>query len=294
MGYTPNLNAISLQTGRSNTIGVVVPSLSEPFFAAAISGIENIAQKRGYKVLFTQSFDNEDREKTLIEKMFNYRVDGLLVSLAKSTSDFSHFNLFKSNHIPLVFFDCVPQQEDIHFVMSNLETGTIEAINYLLQRGHRRIGFINGPSTLSASKDRLNGYFRALTKNRLKFDPTLIVNCDLTEEGARNAINYLFNHKRKPTAVVTFNDRIALYAINHAKKIGFSNSGKNIEFVSYSNMPLLKLLDCGPVASVELYPYRQGEKSAEILIDLIYQKNEIPNGQTAYFRVYIDSQLIEK
>lgn len=293
MGYIPNLAAISFQKGKTNTIGVIVPELSEAFFASAISAIEDVANQRNYTVLFAQSHDDEEKEKNLVEKMLNHRVDGLLISLAKTTSDFSHLDIFKKNQVPLVFFDCIPPQKDIHYVVCNMETGTVEAVNYLLKRGHRSIGLINGPSTLYASKERKEGYIKALTKNRLKYDPTLIVDCDLSEKGAEEALENLLSNKRKPTAIVTFNDYIALYAINHAKKLNLDLQ-QDIEFVSYSNLPLFKYMDFGPQASVEQYPYRQGEKSAEILLDLILQKEEMNEEQTAFFKVYIESKLIEK
>lgn len=293
LGYTPNLAAISFQKGKTNTIGVIVPELSEAFFATAISAIEDIANQRNYTVLFAQSHDDEEKEKKLVEKMLNHRVDGLLISLAKTTSDFSHIDILKKNRIPLVFFDCIPPRRDIHFVVCNMETGTLEAVNYLLKKGHRTIGLINGPSTLYASKERKEGYIKAFTKNRLKYDPSLVIDCDLSEKGTDEALELLLDNKRRPTAIVTFNDYIALYAINHAKKMKMDLS-KDIEFVSYSNLPLFKYMDFGPKASVEQFPYRQGEKSAEILLDLIHQQENNTEDSNAYYKVYIESQLMEK
>ncbi|WP_041537567.1 LacI family DNA-binding transcriptional regulator [Pseudopedobacter saltans] len=293
LGYVPNLAAISFQKGKTNTIGVIVPELSEAFFATAISAIEDVANHRNYTVLFAQSHDDEEKEKKLVEKMLNHRVDGLLISLSKTTSNFSHVEAFKKNRIPLVFFDCIPARKDIHYVVCNMETGTVEAVNYLLKKGHRTIGLINGPTTLYASKERKEGYIKAFTKNRLKFDPSLVIDCDLTEKGAEEAFDILMNNKRKPSAIVTFNDYIALYAINHAKKQGLDLS-KDIEFVSYSNLPLFKYIDFGPKASVEQFPYRQGEKSAEILLDLIHQQENSNEDTNAYYKVYIESQLVEK
>ncbi len=293
LGYTPNLAAISFQKGKTNTIGVIVPELSEAFFATAISAIENVANQRNYTVLFAQSHDDEQKEKQLVEKMLNHRVDGLLVSVAKNTSDFSHIEVFKKNKIPLVFFDCIPPIKDIHYVVCNMETGTLEAVNYLLKQGHRSIGLINGPSALYASKERKEGYIKAFTKNRLKYDPTLVTDCDLSEKSTEEALELLLSNKRRPTAIVTFNDYIALYAINHAKKLGL-DIAKDIEFVSYSNLPLFKFMDFGPKASVEQFPYRQGEKSAEILLDLIHQHEHSTEDGNAYYKVFIESQLIEK
>src|SRR5690606_13762775 len=120
-----------------------------------------------------------------------------------------------------------------------------------------------------------------------------VTDCDLSEKSTEEALELLLNNRRRPTAIVTFNDYIALYAINYAKKLGLDIS-KDIEFVSYSNLPLFKYMDFGPKASVEQFPYRQGEKSAEILLDLIHQQENSTEDSNAYYKVFIESQLVEK
>lgn len=291
--YEPNQTAIFLQKGSTQTIGVIVPELSEAFFSTAVSAIEEVANKRNYTVLLAQSHDDEQLEKHLVEKMKNHRVDGLLVSVGKNTSSYLHFERMKQYDIPLVFFDRIPNIPNIHYVGCNMETGTIEALNYLLKKGHRSIGLINGPSTLLASSERKEGYIKALTKNRLKFDPSLVVSCDLTEEGTQKALQELLANKRKPTAIVTFNDYVALYAIKYTRELSLCIN-KDIEFVSYANLPLANYMQYAPVASVEQFPFLQGQKAADILLDLLSQKMRNQNQQTAYYKIIIESQLIER
>jgi len=292
LGYEPNQNAISFQKGKTYTIGVIIPELSEAFFSAAISAIEDTAYKRNYTVLIAQSHDNEEKDIQLVEKMKNSRVDGLLISVAKSTSSFAHFDMLKRFNIPVVFFDRIPPLKNIHYVACNMETGSIEAVNYLLQKGHRSIGLINGPATLAASGERKEGYIKAMTKNRLKFDPSLIVGCNLTEEGTQAALDSLLAHKRRPTAIVTFNDYVSLYAIKHARALGI-NLDKDLQFVSYANLPIINYMDYAPVASVEQFPYLQGQKAADILLDLLSRKEQSPDEVQAYYNVIVESQLIE-
>lgn len=293
LNYEPNQTAIFLQQGRTLTIGVILPELSEAFFSSAISAIEDTAYKRNYTVLLAQSHDDEQIEKQLVEKMKNHRVDGLLVSVGKNTSSYQHFENLKKYNIPLVFFDRIPAMQNIHYVACNMEIGTIEAVSYLLKKGHRSIGMINGPSTLFASGERKEGYIKAITRNRLKFDPSLIVPCDLTEEGTRLAMNELLASKRKPTAIVTFNDYVALFAIKYAAELKIAIN-KDIEFVSYANLPLINYMENVPSASVEQFPYLQGQKAADILLDLLWHKHQGGDAeQTAYYKIIIESQLIE-
>ncbi|MCO5949898.1 LacI family DNA-binding transcriptional regulator [Mucilaginibacter flavidus] len=292
LNYEPNQTAIFLQQGRTLTIGVILPELSEAFFSSAISAIEDCAYKRNYTVLLAQSHDDEQKEKQLVEKMKNHRVDGLLVSVSKNTSSYQHFDNLRQYDIPIVFFDRIPAMQNIHYVACNMEIGTIDAVSYLLKKGHRSIGMINGPATLSASGERKEGYIKAMIKNRLKFDPSLIVSCDLTEPSTQAALDELLASKRKPTAIVTFNDYVALFAIKHATNLKLKIN-EDLEFVSYANLPLINYMESIPAASVEQFPYLQGQKAADILLDLLAQKHQGVTEQTAYYKIIIESQLVE-
>jgi DNA-binding LacI/PurR family transcriptional regulator len=293
LNYEPNQTAIFFQKGKTFTIGVILPELSEAFFSAAISAIEDTAYKRNYTVLLAQSHDDEEREIQLIEKMKNHRVDGLLVSVAKTTSNFAHFDQLSRYNIPVVFFDRIPPIKNIHYVACNMETGSMEAVNYLLQQGHRSIGMINGPATLAASGERKEGYIKAMLKNRLKFDPSLVLSCDLTEKHTQAALDTLLGSRRQPTAIVTFNDYVYLYAVKHARSLGI-NVDKDLQFVSYANLPIIDYMDFAPVASVEQFPYLQGQKAADILLDLLSNQSEPTDEDQGYYRVMIESQLVER
>ncbi len=291
LNYEPNQTAIYFQQGRSYTIGVILPELSEAFFSAAISGIEDTANKRNYTVLLAQSHDNEEHEKKLVAKMKHQRVDGLLISITKNTSTYEHFETLKNSNIPVVFFDRIPSIKNKHSVACNMETGTFEAVNFLLKQGHRTIGMINGPVALFAAKERKDGYIQALFKNRLKFDPSLVVNCDLTEEGTIKAMDELLTQKRKPTAIVTFNDYVALFAIRYARSLNIEIN-KELTFVSYSNTPLINYMDHVPIATVEQFPYLQGQKATDILIDLLNKPNRKDEAEQAYYNIIVESQLV--
>ena len=293
LNYERNQTAIFFQQGKTYTIGVILPELSEAFFSSAITAIEDAAYKRNYTVLLAQSHDDEQRERQLVENMKNHRVDGLLVSVAKTTSTFDHFEKLNQYNIPVVFFDRIPPIRNIHYVASDMVVGTIEAVSYLLRKGHRAIGMINGPSTLYASSERRDGYVKAMQKNRLKFDPSLIVSCDLTEQGTTEALDKLLKHKRKVTAIVTFNDHVWLYASKHARDLRL-RINEDIEFVSYANLPTINYMDHAPLASVEQFPYQQGQKATEILLDLLCHKEKADEPQQGFYQVTIESQLVEK
>jgi LacI family transcriptional regulator len=286
LNYEPNQTAIHFHQKKTFTIGIVLPELSEAFFSAAISGIEDAANKSNYMVLLGQSHDEEAREKKIVEIMKNHRVDGLIVSLAKNTGDYAHFEALKKFNIPVVFFDRIPGMEDIHYVACNMESGTLQAVSHLHDKGHRVIGMINGPGQLIATTQRQAGYQLAMEKKRLKFDASLIVSTDLTKEGTRAAMQQLLSNKRKVTAIVAFNDYVAQDAVQYAIEQGIAVN-KDLTFVSYANLPLSSYMAFPPIASVEQYPYEQGYKATEILLSLLSGNETKP-----FQHVIMDSRLM--
>ena len=287
LNYERNQTAIYFQQGKTFTIGILLPELSEAFFASAISGIEDSAYSNNYTVLLGQSHDDEAREKQIIQSMKQHRVDGCIVSIGKNTSNYEHFEMLQQARIPVVFFDRIPDLPNMHSVSCNLESGTVQAVDFLLKQGHRVIGMINGPETMVASHERAAGYIRALQKHRLKYDPKLIVHADLTASGTDKAMQYLLSLKRKVTAVVTFNDYVAMDAVQYALKQKLEIN-KDITFVSYANTPVSGYTAFPPAASVEQFPYEHGQAATHMLLSLL-------NGEHAlndYQRTIMESQLV--
>lgn len=290
LNYEPNQTAIFFQQRKTFTIGVILPHLAESFFSEAISGIEDVTYKNKYTVLLGQSHDDVEKEKQLVEKMKMHRVDGMLVSISKSTNSYEHFDMLKKANIPVVFFDRIPRIQDIHYVACNMISGTIQAVKFLLQKGHRVIGLLNGPENLFACKERQEGYVQALIKNRIKFDPSLVVNTDLSPESNIKATKELLSHKRKVTAIVVFNDYVAMDAMHYTQQQKIKIN-KDVCFVSYANLPFTHYLKYCPMASVEQYPYKQGQKATEMLLELL-EKNEDDITTPTNYKIILDSQLV--
>lgn len=290
LNYEPNQKAIFFQQRKTFTIGVILPELSEAFFASAISGIEDMANTRNYTVLIGQSHDDEEREKRIVRTMKDHRVDGLIVSLAKNTRNCEHFSSMEKYDIPVVFFDRIPSAGDVHYVACDIESGTVEAMNYLLKKNYRTIGMINGPEKMFASQQRKEGYIRAMTRGRLKYDPSLLVSSDLSREGTCQAMEQLLAARRKPDAILTFNDYVLLDAVQFARKKKI-RINKDISFVSYANLPFSSYTSFPPLASLEQYPYQQGQKATELLLQLLDKTGEQrKNG--GFLKINIEPRLV--
>ncbi|MBE7175941.1 MAG: LacI family DNA-binding transcriptional regulator [Mucilaginibacter polytrichastri] len=294
LNYEPNQTAIFFKQRKTFTIGVILPHLSEHFFSSAISGIEDYSGKKNYTVLMGQSLDDPEREMRLIESMKKHRVDGLLVSITKKTDDYTPFeNLAKSN-IPVVYFDRIPALNDIHYIACDLKTGMLDAIDLLAARGHRHIGFINGPAELLASKERMDAYQKGISKNDIALDPQLVQTSDLSADDNRGAMERLLIAANRPTAVITFNDYVALDAMKVAREHHLK-ANTDIHFISFANLPIWDYMENPPMASIEQFPYQQGEKAAEILLALLDDSRADGDGTPLKFeQIILQSALVEK
>lgn len=286
--YEPNQAAISFKQGKTMTLGVILPSLGEEFFSMAINGIEDVATQNKYTVLIGQSHDNTEREVQIVDTMRRHRVDGLVVSLAKTTKSYEHFEQLEKYNIPVVFFDRVPGNPDAYTVSCNLQNSSVELVDWLVQQGHKKIGFIKGPDAILHSRERLIGYQEGLKKHRIKPDTAFVVATDLSVTKTNDAMHKLLALKNRPTAVIAFNDYVALDAIKYARSQGV-RINKDISFVSYANLPITSYMDYPPVASVEQFPYQQAEKATQILLQLITTKEA---GDSIPRKVILESKVI--
>ena len=290
LNYEPNQSALLFKQQKSHTIGVILPNLKEEFFSQAINGIEDVAKQEKYSVLIGQTHDDIEQEKQIVNAMKNHRVDGLIVSISKHTKNYDHLTDMAKYNIPIVFFDRVPDLPTVHKVSSNINTGTKQAIEFLIAKGHKRIGVINGPEEMRSCKERSNTYMDVLKNKKIKIDLSLIVTTNLTQESTWEAMENLLKLKNPPTAILTINDYVALDAIQYARKLKLKIN-KDISFVSYANLPITNYLEFPPLASVEQYPYDQSKKATEILFQLLDNKTN-PKHELSYQNILVEGKLM--
>lgn len=286
LGYEPNQTAIFFKQGKTFTLGVILPSISEAFFSAAISEIENIAKAHKYTVILGQTMDDPEREMQVIETMKKHRVDGIILSAAKNTTEYAFLPLLENAGIPVVFFDCVPDMEDVHAVLSDLKAGLYDAIDLLVSCGHSRIALINGPNFLPASIERYEGYKEGLRKHGIDELAEYVVSTDLSESGNIRAMERLINLSNRPSAIILFNDYVALDAINVARSKSLVIN-QDIFFVSFANFPYWKYMENPPMASIEQLPSEQAKIAANKLFSLIDYPSQ------PFERIVLKSKLIK-
>jgi DNA-binding LacI/PurR family transcriptional regulator len=291
LNYVPNKAAISFKQRKTFTIGVILPDFSEAFFSSALSGIEEYASKKNYNVFIGQSLENPDKERSILETMKNHRLDGIIISISKNTKNFEVFEQLKKYNIPVVFFDRIPGIEDIHYSACNLQPGMLQAVDCLIEKGHRDIGLINGPGQLAASAERLDSYKMALSKYGIKLDTDLIVSSDLSASQNQYAMKRLLSLHQKPTAVIAFNDYVARDAMAVVKSSNMVIN-RDISFISFANLPIWSFMESSPLASIEQFPKEQGVKAAEILFEIIDAQAEEASAAPVFHRALFDASMV--
>lgn len=291
LNYEPNSQAIFFKQKKTFVIGVVLPFIREDFFSEAISGIEMAAMQHDYTILFGQSYDEPEREKKVVEAMKKQRVDGLIISLSKKTQNYEHLEALEKYGIPVVYFDRVPPIQKVHKVFCNMYKGTVDMVNWLFSRGYKRIALLNGPEKLHASKERLNGYIEGITKKKLKVDMQLVEVTDLSKESTYKAVEKLLALRNRPNAIISFNDYVHMDAVQFVQQQGIQVN-KDIVFVSYANLPITNYTAFPPLASIEQYPYGQGEKAMEIMIQILNDKSKDESLPTKYYSEEMPATLV--
>ncbi|MFT4094262.1 MAG: LacI family DNA-binding transcriptional regulator [Niabella sp.] len=291
LNYEPNPKAIFFKQKKSFVIGVILPLISEDFFSKSISGIEDVAMEHGYTILFGQSHDSIEKEKTVIEAMVKQRIDGLLISLSKETNKYDHLIALEKYNIPIVYFDRVPPFSNVNKVFCSLYNGTEQMIEWLFRQGRKRIAFINGPDEIAASKERLKGYIEGISKRKLKVDMQMVEKTDLSEEGTQKAMQQLLGLKKTPDAIISFNDYVHLDAVKFAMQNDVLIN-EDILFASYANISANKHAAYPPAVSIDQFPYKQGRTAMEILVDILNKKNTADKGTGLFNQVEMPVTLV--
>lgn len=263
--YTPNPLAMGLLRRHTKTIGVIVPDIVTHFYSSIINGIEDEAEKNGYYVVVTSSNESYEKEKRCIKNLLNLRVEGVIVCLSQETSDFSHFDVFLENEIPLVFFDRVCRTSEFSsIVVNNIEVSR-QVIKHLFENGSKRIAHIAGPENLNISKERIEGYMQGLKDCNLDFENDLLIYSELNIESARIASQKLLSMVQRPDAIFAVNDTVAFAAMKEIKRQNL-RIPEDIALTGFADEFHASFVDPA-LTSIEHQTYEMGSKAALLLLE---------------------------
>ena len=220
LNYTPNPLAMGLLKQATRMIGVIVPDLVTHFYSSIISGIEDVAEEKGYYILIASSNEKLQKEIKAVENLMKTRVEGLIVCLSQETKSYGHFDRLINNNIPLVFFDRVCRTDEVPSVVVNNEDAALKITKHFYKNGFRRIAYIAGPEYLNISQERTHGYLAGLKSCGLEFRPELLEKCNLSTREETKATARLLDLPEPPDAIFGINDTVVFAAMKEIKQRG--------------------------------------------------------------------------
>jgi DNA-binding LacI/PurR family transcriptional regulator len=274
LGYFPNHIAKSLAVAKTQTIGVVVPEITHSFFPDAIRGIEEIVYKAGYNIILTHSAEDAHREVSAIETLASRRVDGILASVAQSDTTYKIYRQVIKMGMQIVFFDRCVYDIGASCVSINDEESAFKITEHLIQHNHKKIAHLRGPLSISISKERLNGFKRALDKYKISFNEKLVVESGFHEEGGFRAMNKLLDlpEKNRPTAVVAVNDPAAFGAMKAIIEKDL-RIPEDVAITGFSDDIRAELMPT-PLTTIRQPAYEVGKAAAKKIIAHIENRKE--------------------
>lgn len=286
LNYSPNKLASALKSGRTNIIGVIVPSVQAHFFASIIHSIEKGLNDSGYRVILYQSNESLASEINGVKTLLEAQVDGIMASLSLQTSDISHFKEVIKQNKPLVLFDRVHKDLNVPTItLDDFRAGYL-ATQHLIDKGYRRIGCLTTAHQIDIFRERLNGYKAAIADNGLTLDKELIVFGGLSIEDGRLGASKLLSATHKPDAIIAGDDFTALGIIKKLKELKIDPP--EIGVLGFSNEVFSEYISPS-LTTIDQYPNQMGMECAKLFLSLLQKPlgDQPPN-------VIINPLLVER
>jgi DNA-binding LacI/PurR family transcriptional regulator len=289
--YHPNPIALGLKERRTRSIGVVVCEIANSFFSQAINGMESVAYSKGYNVMISQSHESVEREMFDLQYLASRSIDGLLISVSTETKDFSFLHDLKRRGMPIVFYDRVVDEIDTHKVTVDNVTSAFEATKHLIKKGYRNIAHIANSENLSITKERMQGYLKALSSFGITPDEKLIKYCPhggMLHEEVEEVMNALFKGKNKPDAIFAAADKLTTGALRylHAKK---KRVPEEVALIGFSNSELTELLN-PPLTILKQPAFEMGKQAMQLLLEMVESKRPV----TDFKHIKLEAELISR
>lgn len=264
LDYVPNPTAVGLASGHAKLIGLLLPSLSRPYYLEIIRGVSERIEESEYElVLYTTTLDEKNQER-FAKALSHSLADGLIVVLPRNGD---HLIQMHDNQFPLVLIDYRGMSSGLPSVTATNFQGAYDGTRYLLELGHRHIGFITGLLDFGCSRNRLDGYYQAMQEANLDIFPDMIKEGDFSRMAGFNQTRQLLAMKPRPTAIFCSNDEMALGAFQAIQDAGL-NAPADISIIGFDDAPMTGLIT--PALTTVRQPLREmGRKAVELVLHQI-------------------------
>lgn len=302
--YRPNNIALSLKNQKTKTIGVIIPEIVQHFFSKVITGIEMVANQKGYNVIIGLSNESFDKEVINMQMLANGSIDGFILSIAKETlqqQDYHHFTETINQGMPIVMFDRVVNEIKCDKVIVDDVKGAKKAVEKLIANGCKNIAIITTKDYVSVGKLRTQGYLEALEDHKINPESSLILKIEdklLSEDHLdqlENDIEQLFEHNEKIDGIFAVNELYGVTAAKLARRYGYKIP-ETLQIVSFSD-GVLSRHSTPSLSTISQHGQQIGESAAALLIKRLEMEDAADyneDEEEIYETVVIETDLIER
>ncbi len=263
MGYTRSPLASGLRTGRSFTIGVIIPDLSNPMFPPIVRGIERTLEAEGYIAILADSDNSQKSERAIFDSMKSRRIDGLILATAHIEDPIVEDCI--EEQLPVVLVNRTIDTHDVSEVINNDELGIQLAVSHLIELGHKQIAFLGGPQNTSTGRDRYRAFRNLADNGQFELDPDLCASCTaFTEAAGHTSMLGILDCNKPFSAVVAANDLLALGCYDALEERGVSCPG-DVSVTGFNDMPFVDRFS-PPLTSLHIPHDELGVRAANLLL----------------------------
>ncbi|MET3027100.1 LacI family DNA-binding transcriptional regulator [Flavobacterium sp. UW10123] len=288
--YKPNVIGLNLKNRKTKTIGVIIPNILNSFFAKVFSGIEKVADKKGYNVITCISNESLEKEIHTLEMLSNGTIDGFILSVseeAQKLQDYNHFSEIINDGTPIVMFDRIADEVDCDKVVVDDFDSALNSTQHLINLGCKNIALISSVDNLSVGKLRADGYLKALKDNNIPVNEKIILRTD-SEEDMKSKIDAIFDNKIDGIFALDENDSVA--ALRVSLKKGY-RVPEDISIIGFADGILASRRLSPSLTTVSQHGVEIGEVAAKRLIERL----EEPEGTVSeYETIIIKTKLKER
>ena len=271
--YKPNVIGLNLKNRKTKTIGVIIPNILNSFFAKVFSGIEKVADKKGYNVITCISNESLEKEIHTLEMLSNGTIDGFILSVseeAQKLQDYSHFSAIINDGTPIVMFDRIADEVECDKVVVDDFDSALNSTQHLINLGCKNIALISSVDNLSVGKLRADGYLKALADNNIPVNEKIILRTD-SEEDMKSKIDAIFDNKIDAIFALDENDSVA--ALRVSLKKGF-RVPEDISIIGFADGILASRRLSPSLTTVSQHGIEIGEVAAKRLIKRLEETEE--------------------
>ncbi|KFF15226.1 LacI family DNA-binding transcriptional regulator [Flavobacterium hydatis] len=288
--YKPNVIGLNLKNRKTKTIGVIIPNILNSFFAKVFSGIEKIADKKGYNVITCISNESLEKEIHTLEMLSNGTIDGFILSVSEEAQKLQEYNHFKeiiNDGTPIVMFDRIAEGVECDKVIVDDFDSALNSTQHLINLGCKNIALISSVDNLSVGKLRADGYLKALNDNNIPVNENIILRTD-SEEDMKSKIDAIFEHKIDAIFALDENDSVA--ALRVSLKKGY-RVPEDISIIGFADGILASRRLSPSLTTISQHGIEIGEVAAKRLISRLEEKE----GESSdYETIVIKTKLKER